>query len=76
MKHVFALSIALLIPVPLADGQPAALPDYEIARDAVARGEILPLARVMEILQGSHPGRVVEVELELSPRAGASRRWR
>lgn len=66
MKHILALSLALLIPAPLADGQPVAQPDYEIARDAVERGEILPLAQVMTLLQDSHPGRVVEVELEYS----------
>ena len=33
---------------------------------AVARGEILPLAEVLRRLQTSHPGRVVEVELEYS----------
>lgn len=41
-------------------------PDFEFARDAVARGEILPLAEVLRRLQTSHPGRVVEVELEYS----------
>lgn len=66
MKHTLLLAAALLVPAPLADGQPAALPDYEIARDAVERGEILPLAQVMALLRESHPGRVVEVELELS----------
>lgn len=39
--------------------------DYEIAREAVARGEILPLATVINKVQKAHPGRVIEVELEL-----------
>lgn len=39
-------------------------PDYELAREAVQRGEILPLARVIDQVQKSYPGTVIEVELE------------
>ena len=38
----------------------------EIAEDAVARGEILPLAEILKKVQTTHPGRVTEVELEFS----------
>ena len=40
-------------------------PDWELARDAVERGEILPLARIVEIVQRAHPGDLVEVEIEI-----------
>lgn len=46
-------------------GQPAwADSDHERAREAVARGEVLPLGAVLQRLERSHPGQVLEVELE------------
>ncbi len=66
MKPIALLSI-LLATFPLAvGGQEPALPDFEIAEDAVARGEILPLAEILKKVQTTHPGRVTEVELEFS----------
>jgi uncharacterized membrane protein YkoI len=66
MKTLVLLS-ALLATLPLAvGGQEPALPDFEIAEDAVARGEILPLAEILTRVQTTHPGRVTEVELEFS----------
>ena len=38
--------------------------DHERVRAAVARGEMVPLARVLADAQGRHPGKVLEVELE------------
>lgn len=38
--------------------------DHDRARAAVQAGEVLPLAQVLERLQRTHPGRVLEVELE------------
>jgi hypothetical protein len=38
--------------------------DHERAREAVARGEVLPLGTVLQRLERSHPGQVLEVELE------------
>jgi uncharacterized membrane protein YkoI len=38
--------------------------DHETARQALAAGEILPLRTVLERLERSHPGEVLEVELE------------
>lgn len=55
--------MTLLLPA-IAGGQVTPLPDFEIAEDAVARGEILPLAEVLRRMQAVQPGRVVEVELE------------
>ena len=40
-------------------------PDFEIAEEAVRRGEILPLATIMEHVAAVQPGRVIEVELEM-----------
>lgn len=38
--------------------------DHERAREAVARGEVLPLGTVLQRLENSHPGQVLEVDLE------------
>ncbi len=38
--------------------------DHERARAAVRTGEILPLATLLERLQRTHPGQVLELELE------------
>ena len=63
MRNLLVLTLALSA-LPLATaGQPKTRPDYEFARDAVARGEILPLAEVLTRFQASHPGQVTEVEL-------------
>ena len=50
--------------------------DHERARAAVQAGEVLPLAVLLERLQRTHPGQVLELELErddAAPAAGA--RW-
>ncbi|RCW87067.1 PepSY domain-containing protein [Paracoccus lutimaris] len=66
MEKLTLLTLALLL-APLSAGGQAQIPhDFELARDAVERGEILPLAEVLSRLQESHPGRVIEVELEYS----------
>lgn len=64
MKRL-VLALSLLIALPATGQQPIAS-DVELARDAVARGEILPLARVLALLEQQHPGQVIEVELEYS----------
>ena len=66
MDKLSLLTLALLLAPVAAGGQSQIPPDFEFARDSVARGEILPLAEVLRRLQTSHPGRVVEVELEYS----------
>ena len=64
MKRL-ALALFLLIALPATGQQPPGS-DFEVARDAVERGEILPLARVLALLEQQHPGQVIEVELEIS----------
>lgn len=60
------LALALLAPSAGGQGVPGAMPDFEFARDMVERGEILPLAEALARLQDSHPGRLIEVEMEYS----------
>ena len=48
--------------MPLA--QASSRDDHERARAAVQAGEVLPLPLVLERLQRSHPGQVLELELE------------
>lgn len=64
MKRIL-VPLMLILPVTVGGQEP--LPDdLEIAREAVARGEILPLATILPDIQKQHPGRVIEVELELN----------
>lgn len=39
-------------------------PDAALARDLVQQGKILPLVRVLDMLERQHPGQITEVELE------------
>lgn len=57
---LFALALVALVPPAVArrDG------DHDRARAAVQAGEVLPLPAVLEQLRRSHPGQVLEVELE------------
>jgi hypothetical protein len=57
---VVALAIGLIWPGAWA-GDKA---DHERARAAVQAGEVLPLATVLEQLKRTHPGQVLELELE------------
>jgi len=45
--------------------------DHDQARSALLRGEIMPLKQLLERLETTHPGQILEVELE---REG--NRWR
>lgn len=38
--------------------------DHEVARRAVERGELLPLATILEHAKREYPGRVIEVDLD------------
>lgn len=45
--------------------------DHDRARQALEAGEILPLSHVLERIEQSHPGQVIDVELE----RGHDARW-
>lgn len=55
---LFCLFCAMVSPVHADDD------DHERARRALQAGEVLSLATVLERLEHSHPGQVLEVELE------------
>lgn len=46
--------------------------DHERARQAVQSGQVLPLARVLALIEREYPGQVLEVELE---QGGRDRQW-
>ena len=54
-----------LLPLAIAAGTVQADPrDHDRARAALQAGEVLPLATVLQRVAQSHPGDVLEVELE------------
>ena len=60
---------AFVVAVVLAAGlvPPAAVasePDHERARQALERGEVLPLRAILDKIARDYPGEIVEVELE------------
>jgi uncharacterized membrane protein YkoI len=63
---VFALGVALLFP--LADGAAARSRDrdrdQDLARQALQQGEVLPIARILELVAQHLPGDVIEVQLD------------
>lgn len=61
MKRLVPALLAFLAFPALAQD---AVPDHERAQDAVAIGVVLPLAEVLTLLAQTHPGDVIEVELE------------
>jgi uncharacterized membrane protein YkoI len=56
-----ALAATLMVAMPAAADSRR---DHERARAAVEAGEVMPLAKVLERLATTHPGQVLEVELE------------
>ncbi len=58
-----ALLTSLLASLPARAGDDDAR-DHERARAAVQAGQVLPLATLLQRLQRSHPGQVLQVELE------------
>jgi uncharacterized membrane protein YkoI len=55
-----AVLLGLALASPWADGSD----DHDRARAAVQAGQVLPLPTLLERLQRSHPGQVLELELE------------
>jgi uncharacterized membrane protein YkoI len=54
------LALALMAAIAQADDRA----DHDRAREAVRSGQVLPLRSVLHKLEASHPGQVLEVELE------------
>lgn len=61
LAGLVGVGLGLALPATQARGQDD---DHERARAAVRAGEVLPLSEVLERLQRSHPGQVLELELE------------
>ena len=63
LAALLALAAAMASPA-LAGSKPKTNDDQEAARVALQRGEILPLARILEIAAKRAPGDVVKVKIE------------
>lgn len=59
-----ALAIALWGGIAPSPASPHDSDDHDRARAAVQAGEVLPLGQVLERLQRTHPGQILEVELD------------
>jgi len=68
MKGKPALAFAILFALAASDGVAARSrdrdDDQDAARAALQRGEVLPIARILELVGQHLPGDVVEVELD------------
>lgn len=62
-----SLMLAGMLAAPMAQ---ASDKDHERARQAVQAGQVMPLPAVLEKLAATHPGQVLEVELERERRDG------
>ena len=61
MMRSICLAILLMLSAPaIADGGDH---DHDRARDALERGDILPLSRILAIVEKTWGGRVIEVDL-------------
>lgn len=47
------------------ESTPTRTSDYEMATEAVTRGDFMPLDQILDIVSLSHPGRLVELDLEM-----------
>lgn len=68
MKKAFALALGLALASSLADDVAARSrdrdDDQDLARQALQRGEVLPIARILELVAQHLPGDVIEVQLD------------
>ncbi len=65
MKPISSLpSLVLLLCALTLPAAAGGSDDHERARRALQAGEILPLTEVLATLEHSHPGQILEVELE------------
>lgn len=60
---VLCLAIALALPSSFADDRKEQR-EQDAIREALQRGEVLPLVRILALAQKAVPGDVIEVELE------------
>ncbi len=60
-----ALAVALAAPMTLAAPAWAGDTDHVAAREALKRGQIVPLSKVLAVVGAKVPGDVIDVELEL-----------
>jgi len=68
MKKAFVFALALSLVASFADGGAARTrqgdDDQDLARQALQRGEVLPIARILELVAQHLPGDVIEVQLD------------
>ena len=62
-----SLMLMALLAAPIAQ---ASDKDHERARQAVQAGQVMPLPAVLDKLSATHPGQVLEVELERKRKDG------
>ncbi len=63
--HLSALFVAVILAAGVVPSASlASEPDHERARQALERGEVLPLRAILDKIARDYPGEVVEVELE------------
>ena len=66
-SFVFALGLALLSSLAATDAVAQRRnrdDDQDLARQALQRGEVLPIARILELVAQHLPGDVIEVQLD------------
>lgn len=68
MKKAFVLALGFSLLFSFADGAAARSrdrdDDQDLARQALQRGEVLPIARILELVAQHLPGDVIEVQLD------------
>lgn len=62
--HAGLLSCAVAVALALAPAWAEDKDDHDQARAAVQAGQVLPLSTVLDRLQRTHPGQVLELQLE------------
>ncbi|WP_299845470.1 PepSY domain-containing protein [uncultured Jannaschia sp.] len=67
MRFGLFLFFCVALPAPAPADERDVTPDSEIARAAVARGEILPLSELLPRLLEAFPGEVLDIEIDLYP---------
>ncbi len=63
-SHLLATTVLWLSALAPLHSATASAGDHQRATQAVESGEILPLRKILERIEPTHPGQVLEVELE------------